>query len=192
MRSEHAAEARRLERLSRLRDHDVERSQPDPRGWDVVNGDGRRVGVVRDLLVDTDRMTATYLDVELDTKAFDLRDDDPHVFVPVERAHRDGKRLVVEEIAAEWITELRAERNRHDVEFWDRWWHRSDARDHDQRSQRIERRAEPDLQRAIETVRPGEEIRIPVAKEEIVVERRVLERDEAVVNRAADAPPPRR
>jgi len=41
-------------------------------------------------------------------------------------------------------------------------------------------------------VRPGQEVRIPVVKEEIVVERRPVDREEIVVNRAWDEPPPRR
>jgi sporulation protein YlmC with PRC-barrel domain len=192
MRSEDAVPVRRLERLSRLPNYEVERHQPDPRGWTVVNREGRHVGNVKDLLVDTERMTATYVDMALDTKLFDLRDDDPHVLVPVERAHRDGNRLVVEDISPEWVTELRAARDRHRYEFWERWWQRGGARE-DPRVTRIERRTEPqDLHRVIDEVQPGQEVRIPVVKEEIVVERRPVEREEIVVNRATDPPPRRR
>jgi sporulation protein YlmC with PRC-barrel domain len=196
MRSEHAAPAKRLERLSRLRDYEVERGEPDPRGWTVVNREGRAVGEVKDLIVDTERMVATYLDVELDTKIFDLRDDDPHVFVPVEGARADHKRLVVDEITGDWVTELRAMREVHWLEFWDRWWHRTETRrDSETRPVRIQRTAsapEDNLQRAIRDVRPGEEVRFPVVKEEIVVERRAVDREEVVVNRADDQPPRRR
>jgi hypothetical protein len=196
MRSEHAAPARRLERLSRLRDYEVERGEPDPRGWTVVNREGRAVGEVKDLIVDTERMVATYLDVELDTKIFDLRDDDPHVLVPVERASADQKRLVVDEITGDWVAELRATRERHWFELWDGWWHRTDTRDVlERRPVRIQRTTPArtdDLQRVIDEVRPGEEVRIPVIKEEIVVERRAVEHEEAVVNRADDEPPRRR
>lgn len=113
-----------MERLSRLHNYDVSRHDPDPRGWKVVDESGRTVGEVSDLLVDTDRMTASYLDVELDTKLFDLRDDDPHVLVPVDRAHRDGRRLVVEELNRKWVGELLAERERHQHTFWREWWAR--------------------------------------------------------------------
>jgi sporulation protein YlmC with PRC-barrel domain len=164
MRSEHATPVRRLERISRLHNYDVERHEPDPRGWTVVNREGHRVGEVKDLIVDTERMTATYVDVELDTKLFDLRDDDPHVLVPLERADRDGNRLVVEDISSEWVSELRAARDRHRDEFWDRWWHRSGAgEDTRDRVTRTGRPTEPaDLHRVIDEVRPGEEVRIPV------------------------------
>lgn len=125
MRSDHDAPGRRLERLSRLRDHDVARHEPDPRGWRVVNRDGRAIGEVTDLIVDTDRMKAAYLDVELDARLFDLQHDDPHVLVPLDRAHRAGKRLLVEDISRAWVDELRTARDVHQREFWDRWWRRA-------------------------------------------------------------------
>ena len=71
--------------------------------------------------------------------------------------------------------------------FWDRWWHPGDSavEARDDRGVRVSRiqGAVPrdELQRAIDEVRPGEEVRIPVVNEEIVVERRPV----------AD-PPPRR
>jgi hypothetical protein len=193
MRSEHAVPARRLERLSRLPKYEVERHQPDPRGWAVVNREGRHVGSATDLLVDTERMTATYVDVELDTKLFDLGGDDPHVFVPIEHARQEGNRLVVDDISSNWVSEVRTARERQRYEFWDRFWHR-DARDEEPRRARtIQTRTDPDdLQRAIDEVKPGQEVRIPVVREEIVVERRPVEREEIVVNRAADEPPRRR
>jgi sporulation protein YlmC with PRC-barrel domain len=192
MRSEQAAPVRRLERLSRLANHEIERHQPDPRGWVVVNREGRIVGSVKDLLVDTERMAATYVDVELDTKLFDLRDDDPHVLVPMARARQEGNRLVVDDISSEWVAELRAARERHRYEFWDRFWYRTDVRD-DQRATRIHTRTDQeDLHKVIDEVRPGQEVRIPVVKEEIVVERRPVDREEIVVNRATDEPPRRR
>lgn len=113
----------RLERLSRMREFDVAPKEPDPRGWTVVSRDGRSIGEVRDLLVDTERMVATYLDVALDRRRFGLRDeDDSHVMVPIARAHQAGKRLLVEEITPEWVNQLRQARDADQCEFFDRWW----------------------------------------------------------------------
>jgi sporulation protein YlmC with PRC-barrel domain len=124
--SDQEVSSRRLERLSRMREYDVAPKEPDPRGWTVVSRDGRTIGEVRDLLIDTDRMTATYLDVALDRRRFGLRDgDDSHVLVPVERAHQAGKRLLVEEITRPWLDEVRAARDAEQREFWDRWWRRA-------------------------------------------------------------------
>lgn len=75
----------RLTRLGDLPDYKVADSDPDVRGWQVRLGD-REIGEVHDLVVDTDTMTARYLDVALDRKAFHL-DRDRHVLVPVGRAH---------------------------------------------------------------------------------------------------------
>lgn len=193
MKSDHDAPARRLERLSRLRDYNVGRKEPDPRGWTVVNREGHAVGEVKDLVVDTQRMAATYLDVELDTKKFDLRDDDPHVLVPVARAHTDGKRVVVDDISGNWVSELRAARDEHHHEFWNRWWNQGESRYEPALAPRMTRGVQRDeVNRAIDDVRPGEAVRIPVVEEEVVVERRPVTRDELSVTRTYDAPPRRR
>jgi hypothetical protein len=52
--------------LKELKDYKVAKDDPDVRGWQVVGRDGRAVGEVHDLLVDTVAMRARYLDVELD------------------------------------------------------------------------------------------------------------------------------
>lgn len=168
-------------RLSRMPRYAVERHEPDPRGWAVVNGRGTKVGEVKDLIVDTNRMTARYLDVELDTKLFDWRGDDPHILVPVERAHIDGKHLVVSDITETWVADLRAERKAHYHEFWDRWWSR--GRPGSGLTARVGQVVHPDdLHRVISDVQPGETVRIPVVNEEIVVQRRPAS-DETPVTR---------
>jgi hypothetical protein len=198
MRSDQDALTRRLERLSRMRGYDVAPKEPDPRGWKVVNRERHRIGEVKDLIVDRERMVATYLDVELDTKRFDLAGDDPHVFVPVDRADREGHKVIVEDIDTGWVDELRRAREVHFLDFWHRWWH-SDGPSMTRSSPQISRRAHPDtLNRVLDDVRPGETVRIPLVEEEIIVERRrvpkeeALRNDEYVVNRAADEEPPQR
>jgi hypothetical protein len=197
MRSHQDTPARRLERLSRMRGYDVAPNEPDPRGWKVVNGERRRVGEVTDLIVDRDRMVATYLDVELDTKRFEFAGDDPHVLVPVDRADREGHKVIVEGIDTGWVDDLRRAREAHFLDFWRRWWHADDPST--RAAPQISRRADPDaLNRVLDEVRPGETVRIPLVEEEIIVERRrvpkeeALRNDEYVVNRAADEEPPRR
>ena len=177
-------------RLSQMRDHVVERHEPDPRGRTVVNGRGNKVGEVKDLIVDTRRMTARYLDVELDTKLFDLKGDDPHILVPVGSAHIEGKHLVVHDITEPWIANLRAERTTHQLEFWDRWWSRGERMTGASPATRVTRVMHTDdLNRLINDVQPGETVRIPVVNEEIVVQRRPATDEETVVTRPADEPP---
>ena len=179
MKHEHMSRVERFERLSYLRDFTVARDHIDPRGWKVLNVEGHVVGEVKDLIVDMDRMRAAYLDVELDRKAFELRD--PHVLVPMSRAQRDGdhRRLIVQGLTRERIAELRAARETYMREFWNRWWDVDRAVVSEREwSPHITRTiAHEDLQHALENVRPGETVRIPVVKEEIVVERRVYSED---------------
>jgi sporulation protein YlmC with PRC-barrel domain len=177
-----------------MRGYDVERHEPDPRGWAVVNGRGKKVGEVKDLIVDTNRMTARYLDVELDTKLFDWRGDDPHILVPVDRAHIDGKHLVVPEITETWAADLRTHIHTQQQEFWERWWSRGGRRPGAGVATRVAPALHPDeLNRVINEVRPGETVRIPVVDEEIIVQRRPATdgspREHVVVDRAAEAPP---
>jgi sporulation protein YlmC with PRC-barrel domain len=195
---------KRLERLSRLNGYAVERHQTDPRGWEIVNSDHRRIGKVEDLIVDTSTMRAVYLDVELDAKQFDLHDD-PRIVIPVERAdrHGDHKHLMVSGMDAARVQELCAAREKHYYEFWDSWWRRSgtatgsfQAPPISQQSTRQQALSQPpvsqqpishqpiseqltgdDLRRALEQVQPGERVRIPIVNEEIVIERRPLQRD---------------
>jgi sporulation protein YlmC with PRC-barrel domain len=194
MRSENDARSRRLERLSRMQGYDVAPNEPDPRGWKVVNSERRPVGEVADLIVDAERMVATYLDVELDTRRFNLSGDDPHVLVPVGKAHAEGHKVVVDDIGSGWVSELREARAAHNSEFWDRWWHQRD-RSTARLGPHVSRSTNPDvLGRVLDEVRPGETVRIPLVEEEIIVERRPIPKDETLrddyaMNRAADEPP---
>jgi photosynthetic reaction center H subunit len=52
--------------LKELKDYKVASDDPDVRGWNVLARDGRPIGEVHDLLVDTAAMRVRYLDVELD------------------------------------------------------------------------------------------------------------------------------
>lgn len=52
--------------LKTLKDFKVAEGDPDVRGWKVISRDGRAIGEVHDLLVDTAAMRVRYLDVDLD------------------------------------------------------------------------------------------------------------------------------
>ena len=61
----------RVTPLRYLRAYRIADGDPDVRGWEVVGGDGRRIGSVNDLLVDTAEGKVRYLDVQLDTGLYD-------------------------------------------------------------------------------------------------------------------------
>lgn len=71
--------------LNQLAGYRVADGEPDIRGWDVVAGDGRRLGKVDDLLVDTQANKVRYVDVDMDG-------DNRHVTVPIGYARLDEGR----------------------------------------------------------------------------------------------------
>lgn len=73
--------------LDELNELTVAKDDPDPRGWDVVSSDNRKVGEVRDLLVDVRAMKVRYLDVELDKDL--VGQHDRHVLFPIGTAWLD-------------------------------------------------------------------------------------------------------
>lgn len=56
--------------LSRLHNYRISEGDPDVRGWEVFGADGRQIGTVDDLLVDTEALRVRYLDVHLDSSLF--------------------------------------------------------------------------------------------------------------------------
>jgi sporulation protein YlmC with PRC-barrel domain len=87
--------------LDELDDFRVSRDDPDPRGWEVVAADGRKIGEVDELLVDTGAMKVRYLDVDLDNEMV-AGEHDRHVLVPIgyARLDRDHDRVIVDEITS--------------------------------------------------------------------------------------------
>jgi hypothetical protein len=76
------------------------------------------------------------------------------------------------------MQELLVERERHYHEFWDAWWRRGASPAGASWSPTISQQlSAEELRRALENVRPGEHVRIPIVNEEIVIERRPLNRD---------------
>jgi sporulation protein YlmC with PRC-barrel domain len=67
---------------------------PDFRGWRVTLPDGRRVGKVSDLLVDTDQMMVKYIEVKVDKDVMGA-DDDSYRLVPIAAARLDDNDEVV-------------------------------------------------------------------------------------------------
>jgi hypothetical protein len=119
---------RRFERLTVLSDHRVEKGMIDPRGWKVLDGNGQYVGDVKDLIVDTDRMVAEFVDVALDAKFFRIHGD-PRILVPMHEAHRDGDahRLIVYGLTRSRVGTLILARDERQIEFWRDWWRSHDA-----------------------------------------------------------------
>jgi len=98
--------------LKDLGDYEVAQGYPDPRGWTVRTADGRSVGKVRDLIVDTGTMRTRYLAVRLDDDIAGDRGhrDDRDVLVPIGTAQLDDDddTVVVNELSADRFATLPA------------------------------------------------------------------------------------
>jgi uncharacterized protein (TIGR02271 family) len=99
----------RIVPLNELSDFKVASDDPDVRGWDVISADGKRVGEVENLLVDTGAMKVRYLDVDVDGDLLKT-DRDRHVLVPIgyARLDRDDNRIVVDNLQSGDIAQLPA------------------------------------------------------------------------------------
>jgi len=106
-----SGEGGRLALMSDLDDFTVAEGDPDPRDWEVTAADGRTIGQVSDLVVDTSAMKVRYLDVDVDEEALgetELRDR--HVLIPIGYAqlNDDEDRVVVDAISSSDVTRLPA------------------------------------------------------------------------------------
>lgn len=82
--------AGRLVHLSESDRYEVPDGEPDVRGWTVRTADGRKVGKVEDLLVDTGEGRIRYLEVELASEARDESGRE-YALIPVGTARLDEK-----------------------------------------------------------------------------------------------------
>ncbi|HEX5872916.1 MAG TPA: PRC-barrel domain-containing protein, partial [Longimicrobium sp.] len=87
--------------LGQLDDFKVADGEPDVRGWEVLASDGRKIGEVDELLVDTAAMKVRYLDVDVDDGMV-AGGTDRHVLIPIGYARLDEDRdcVMVEALAA--------------------------------------------------------------------------------------------
>lgn len=83
----YATEREKLVSLSSLGSWQVSEGDPDIRGWEVRTVSGRQLGVVSDLLIDSDAGEVVMLDV-------DLPGTDRHTFVPIRVVQIDRVRRI--------------------------------------------------------------------------------------------------
>jgi uncharacterized protein (TIGR02271 family) len=92
-----ANEMDRVVPLDELDDYKVASGDPDVRGWEVYASDGRKIGEVDNLLIDTGAMKVRYLDVDLDEELIGSKDD-RHILIPIGYAqlNEDDDRIRVD------------------------------------------------------------------------------------------------
>ena len=88
--------------MNQLSGYKVADGEPDIRGWDVMTSDGRRLGRVDDLLVDTQANKVRYVEVEGGTQG--------HVTIPIgyARLERDSKQVLVDRLSDDQFQALPA------------------------------------------------------------------------------------
>jgi sporulation protein YlmC with PRC-barrel domain len=80
--------------MSDIPNYIIEDPSPDLRGWTVKLRDGRTVGKVDDLVVNTDTLTVEYMEVKL-TREFQREEDSEWLLVPASAAGIDEQHDVV-------------------------------------------------------------------------------------------------
>jgi len=96
---------RRLQELDRS-DFSIVDGEPDIRGWDVRNSQGRKIGEVEELIVDAQRKKVRYMVIDLDDNEFDL--EDRKVLIPIGLAelHTKDDDVILPNIQVEQLKAL--------------------------------------------------------------------------------------
>jgi len=159
-----------LQPLSEVHNYKVEPGDPDPREYSVLTADGRDLGRVDDLIIDTAAMKVRYLVVDRNSRHVAGDEGNRYFLLPVESV---DVRTPSKQVVATRFTGTE--------QVWTR--HRATGRDHDRTLTRAEEeldiskrevnRGEARIGKHVET----EHVTQPVTRrrEEVVVERRPVE-----------------
>lgn len=95
--------------LDQLDDFEIADGDPDVRGWEVMSSDGRKIGEVDNLLIDTGAMKVRYLDVDVDDGLL-TSGGDRHILIPIgyARLDEDDDHVFVDALASTDVTALPA------------------------------------------------------------------------------------
>ncbi len=100
--------------LDELAGYAVARGEPDVRGWDVIAGDGRRIGEVDELLVDAAAKKVRFLDVSVDEELVPDMETTQRILIPIDsaRVHAAEDRVFVDGISSTEVVFSSAEKGR--------------------------------------------------------------------------------
>jgi uncharacterized protein (TIGR02271 family) len=95
----------RLQKLSGS-DYEIMDGQPDIRGWDVKDDNGRQIGEVEELIFDVQSRKVRYIVLDMDNNELDL--DDREVLVPIGIAqlHKEDDDVLLPGVTAEQLRAL--------------------------------------------------------------------------------------
>ena len=166
-----------LRPLSEISNYTIEKGDPDPRGYQVMSPDGRTIGRVEDLIVDTSAMKVRYLVVDLDDEIAGTAENRSILLPPDDVELRDESSQVIargytgREAAYTRSASDPASRDRSDITDHQRTLTRTEEELHV--GKREVNRGEARVGKHVET----EHVSQPVTRrrEEVVVERRPVE-----------------
>lgn len=100
----------RLVRLTELRNESATEGMPDLNGWEVIAADGRAVGTVVDLVLDTRSLKARYLDISLNEELTRAVAHQPNILIPVgdARIGTERRRVYLEGVDRRGVSQLPA------------------------------------------------------------------------------------
>lgn len=100
-----ATENKRLQELGGS-DFEIVDGQPDIRGWDVRNSEGKRIGEVDELIFDAQSRKVRYIVLDMDDNELDL--DDREVLIPIGMAqlHKEDDDVILQNITTEQLRSL--------------------------------------------------------------------------------------
>lgn len=100
--------ADRLSSLDAVEALRIAEGDPDPRGWEVVAADGRAVGGVDDLIVDTEALKVRYLACDLAEASPGTEERGRRILIPIGYARLDERerKVIVDALAATEMAQL--------------------------------------------------------------------------------------
>ena len=156
--------------MNQLSGYKVADGEPDIRGWDVMASDGRRLGRVDDLLVDTQANKVRYVDVEGGTQG--------HVTIPIgyARLERDRRQVLVDRLSDDQFGALPA------------YDHGPITRDYEERVGRAcNLRASPATPDFYESdAFRGDEMRLTLSEEQLAIGKREVSAGEVGVHKTVE------
>ena len=202
-----------LKPISELSNYTIEKGDPDPRGYVVLAADGGEIGVVDDLIVNTQAMKVEYLVVTPNSRSIARDDKAGSVLVGASDAdvRSDSRQVIARRFAAAELVgytrpaaaiagaerdQTRLTRSEEELHVDKREVSRGEARigkhvETERVSQPVTRRREELVveRRPVEAGARAhadisdEEIRVPLTEEEVVIEKRPVVKEELVVGK---------
>ena len=96
---------RRLQELSGS-DYEIAEGQPDIRGWDVKDANGKAIGEVDELIFDVQSLKVRYIVLDLEGNVLDLDSRDVLVPIGMAQLHDKGDDVVLQGVTADQIRSL--------------------------------------------------------------------------------------